>query len=40
MTEKVANYLGIDSSTVSSILREKAHFDYLLKSKELTPEEI
>lgn len=40
MTEKVAEYLGIDSSTVSSILREKAHLDYLVKSHELTNEEI
>jgi hypothetical protein len=38
MTEKVAKYLSIDSSTVSAILREKAHADYLLKSKELTQE--
>lgn len=40
MTEKIGKYLQIDSSTVSSILREKAHADYLLKSKELTQEEI
>lgn len=40
MTEKIANYLHIDSSTVSSILREKAHLDYLLQSKNLSEEEI
>lgn len=40
MTEKIANYLHIDASTVSSILREKAHLDYLIRSKELSKEEI
>lgn len=40
MTTKIGEYLGIDSSTVSSILREKAHLDYLEKSKELSKEEI
>lgn len=40
MTEKIAKYLGIDSSTVSSVLREKAHLDYLIRSQELTKEEI
>lgn len=34
MSEKVASFLKIDSSTVSSILREKAHLDYLLRSQQ------
>lgn len=40
MTEKIAKYLEIDSSTVSSILREKSHKDYLLQSKNLSKEDI
>ena len=41
LTEKVGKYLNIDSSTVSSILREKAHLDFLEKSKkELSQDEI
>ena len=34
MTMKIAEKMGIDSSIVSSILREKAHLDFLQKSKE------
>lgn len=40
MTEKIAHYLGIDSSTVSSVLRKKAHLDYLQKSQELSEKDI
>ena len=40
MTEKIGKYLGIDSSTISSILREKSHSDYLIRSKQLSKQEI
>lgn len=41
MTEKIVKKLKIDSSIVSSILREKTHLDFLEHSKkELTNEEI
>lgn len=40
MTEKIAKYLGIDSSTVSAVLRGKSYRNYLSDSEVLTQEEI
>ena len=35
-TQKIANYLKIDSSTVSAVLRGVSYVDYYIKSLELT----
>lgn len=35
-TQKIANYLKIDSSTVSSVLRGASYVDYYIKSLKLT----
>ena len=41
MTTKISEKMNIDSSIISSVLREKAHLDYLERSKkELTAEQI